>query len=71
MTSATQTISTVSPPQAASTLGLQSPRRTAWTDIFADYAVRHMAANGVLNLKAALELLIEEDSNKPERDRRG
>ncbi len=71
MTSATQTLGTISPPQADPTHGLRSPRRTAWTDIFADYAVRHMAANGVLSLQTALEVLIENDSDNPEHETRG
>lgn len=79
MTSATNTIGTHSPPQAPSTPGLNARQhpsagaqgRTAWIDIFADHAVRHMAANGVMSLKTALEYLIEEDSDQPEQDTRG
>lgn len=79
MTSATNLFSSNSPLQTPSTPGLQArpesgagaQRQTAWIDMFANHAVRHMAANGVMNLKTALEYLIEEDSKHPEQDTRG
>jgi len=71
MTSANNIIGTQSPQQAASTQGLRSRERVAWTDIFAGHATRHMAAMGNMSLKAALEVLIDEDSKQPERDTRG
>jgi len=73
MTSVTDTYGTLSPRQTDPSLGLQAPeagRRTAWIDIFADQAVRHMAGMGVMSLKATLEKLIEEDSKQDEYDTR-
>ena len=76
MTSATETLRVHSPRQANSTpkvgtMGLQARGETAWIDRFANQAVSHMAASGVMSIKHALEYLLEEDSKQPERDTRG
>lgn len=71
MTSATDTLRNHSPLQATPSNGLQARGETAWIDRFANQAVSHMAASGVMSLKTALEYLLDEDSKQTERDTRG
>jgi len=72
MTSAANILTSISPSEAHATpLGLNPRGETAWIDKFANQAVSHMAASGVMSIKTALAYLLEEDCNHPEQDKRG
>jgi hypothetical protein len=79
MTSTATEILNQSPQQAHPTQSLRAPAnpsglrasgQAAWIERFAQQAVGHMAASGVMTLKHALEYLLDEDS-KPEPEARG